>query len=65
MTNNLLLTSDYQSDTDAEHLNSFGEDENLLNLQRFNFQETILVLNSVQKRLEKRLLKESRQVLAK
>lgn len=65
MTDNLLLTSDYQGDTDAEHLNSFGEDENLLNLQRFNFQETILVLNSVQKRLEKRLLKESRQVLAK
>ena len=65
MTDNLLLTSDYQGDTDAEHLNSFGEDENLLNLQRFNFQETILVLNSVQKRLEKRLLKESRQVLTK
>ena len=37
MTDNLQLTSDYQSDTDAEHLNSFGEDENLLNLQRFNY----------------------------
>lgn len=46
MTDNLLLTSDYQGDTDAEHLNSFGEDENLLNLQRFNFQE--LYLYSIQ-----------------
>ena len=46
MTDNLLLTSDYQSDTDEEHLNSFGEDENLLNLQRFNFQE--LYLYSIQ-----------------
>ena len=45
MPNNLLSLSDDDSDQESENIDTQEEVENLLHLHRFNFQETLFILN--------------------